>query len=186
MSSLRGLNADFIHTTPISSRVENTCDFAVTRWNATYRFEFLKILGDMVDNGVESILVHVLFKSVQSLGGFAFPFCRYDKQTWVATGVWLTSRQQTLHFTRYVNCDNFGEVMLRGLDMATMQLLPASNVMGRRQVVVSLDSEIPPNSGYTYINKDGLSERQALAKVHHHYRMVREALPVRLYLYHIL
>ena len=86
-SSLRGLNVNFIRTIPINSQVENTCDFAVTRWNATYGFEFLKFLGDMVDNGDASIRVHVLFKTMQSLVGFSFPFCGYDKQTWVAMGV---------------------------------------------------------------------------------------------------
>ena len=39
-SSLRGLNANFIRTTPINSLLENNCDVAVTRWNATYGFEF--------------------------------------------------------------------------------------------------------------------------------------------------
>ena len=87
LSRLRGLNASFICTILINSQVENNCDFAVIRWNATYGFEFLKILGDMVDNGDASIRVHVLFMSMQSLVGFSFPFCGYDKQTWVATDV---------------------------------------------------------------------------------------------------
>ena len=69
-STLRGLNANFIHTIPLNSLVENNCDVAVTRWNATYGFEFLKFLGDMVDNGDAAIRVHVLFKSMQSLVGF--------------------------------------------------------------------------------------------------------------------
>ena len=177
-SSLRGLNANFIRTIPIKSQVENTCDFAVTRWNATYGFEFLKLLGDIVDNGVASIRVHVLFKNTQSLVGFSFPFCGYEKQTWVAADVRLAIRQQILHFAKYVNCDNFGEILLRGLEAATIQLLPMSDVMGRRQVVVSLESEILPNCGYTYIHEDGLSEGQVLAKAHHHYRMVRDAIPL--------
>ena len=78
---------NFIHTTPINCQVENTCDFVVTRWNATYGFEILKFLGDMVDNGDASIRVHILFKSIQSLVGFSFPLCGYDKQTCVATHV---------------------------------------------------------------------------------------------------
>ena len=97
-SSLRGLNANFIRTIPINSLVENNCDVAVTRWNATYGFEFLKFLGDMVDNGNAAIRVHVLFRSMQSLVGFSFPFCGYEKQTWVAADVRLVVRQQTLHF----------------------------------------------------------------------------------------
>ena len=48
---------NFIHTIPINCQVENTCDFVVTRWNATYGFEILKFLGDMVDNGDASIRV---------------------------------------------------------------------------------------------------------------------------------
>ena len=59
-----------------------------------------------------------------------------------------------------------------------MQLLPVSDVMGRRQVVVALDSDILPNCGYTYIHEDGLSEGQVLAKAHHHYRMIRDAIPL--------
>ena len=66
-----------------SSYSENTSDFAITRWNATYGFEFLKFLGDIVDNGNASMCVHVLFKTMQSLVGISFPFCEYDKQTWV-------------------------------------------------------------------------------------------------------
>ena len=73
-----------------------------------------------------------------------FPFLFVDmisKHGWpLVTDVWLVVRQQTLHFAKYVNCDNFGEVMLRGFETTTMQLLSVSNVMGRRQVVVSLDS----------------------------------------------
>ena len=176
---MRGLNANFIRTIPINSQVESTSDFAINRWNATYGFEFLKFLGDIVDNGNASIRVHVLFKTMQSLVGFSFPFCGYDKQTWVAADVRLAIRQQTLHFAKYVNCDNFGEVLLRGLEAATIQLLPVSDVMGRRQVVVSLDAEILPNCGYTYIHEDGLSEGQILAKAHHHYRMVRDAIPLQ-------
>ena len=178
-SSLRGLNANFIRTIPINSQVESTSDFAINRWNATYGFEFLKFLGDIVDNGSASIRVHVLFKTMQSFVGFSFPFCGYDKQTWVAADVRLVIRQQTLHFAKYVNCDNFGEVLLRGLEAATIQLLPVSDVMGRRQVVVSLDAEILPNCGYTYIHEDGLSEGQILAKAHHHYRMVRDTIPLQ-------
>ena len=121
---------NFIHTIPINSQVENTCNFEVTRWNDTYGFKFLKILGDMVDNGDAAIRVHVLFKTMQSLVGFFFPFCGYDKQTWVAADVRLTIRQQTLHFAKYVNCDNFGEVMLRGLEVAPIQLFPVFDVMG--------------------------------------------------------
>ena len=93
---------------------------------------------------------------MQSLVGFSFPFCGYDKQTWVAADVRLAIRQQTLHFAKYVNCDNFGEVLLRGLEAATIQLLPVSDVMGRRQVVV-----------------------QILTKAHHHYRMVRDVIPLQ-------
>ena len=59
-----------------------------------------------------------------------------------------------------------------------MQLLPVSDVKGRRQVVIALDSEILPNCGYTYIHEGGLSEGQVLAKAHHHYRMVRDAIPL--------
>ena len=70
----------------------------------------------------------------------------------------LAVRHQTFHFAKYVNCDNFEEVMLRGLETTSMQLLLVFDVMGRRQVVVSLDSEILPNCGYTYIHEDGLSE----------------------------
>ena len=58
-SSLRGLYVNFICTIPINSQVENTCDVSVMRWNGTYRFEILKFLGDMVDNGDASIRVHV-------------------------------------------------------------------------------------------------------------------------------
>ena len=87
-------------------------------------------MGDIVDNGNASIRVHVLFKTMQSLVGFSFPFCGYDKQTWVAADVRLAIRQQTLHFAKYVNCDNFGEVLLRGLEAATIQLLPVYDVMG--------------------------------------------------------
>ena len=116
---------------------------------------------------------------MQSFVGFSFPFCGYDKKTWVAADVRLVIRQQTLHFAKYVNCDNFGEVLLRGLEAATIQLLPVSDVMGRRQVVVSLDAEILPNCGYTYIHEDGLSEGQILAKAHHHYRMVRDTIPLQ-------
>ena len=101
-SSLRGLNANFIRTIPINSQVESTSDFAINRWNATYGFEFLKFLGDIVDNGSASIRVHVLFKTMQSFVGFSFPFCGYDKQTWVAADVRLAIRQQTLHFAKYV------------------------------------------------------------------------------------
>ena len=177
-STLRGLNANFIRTIPLKSIVENNCDVEVTRWNATYGFEFLKFLGDMVDNGNAAIRVHVLFRSMQSLVGFSFPFCGYEKQTWVAADVRLAVRQQTLHFAKYVNCDNFGETLLRGLEGATMQLLPVSDVMGRRQVVVALDSNILRNCGYTYIHEDGLLEGQVVAKAHHHYRMVRDAIPL--------
>ena len=59
-----------------------------------------------------------------------------------------------------------------------MQLLLVSDVMGRRQVVVALDSEILPICRYTYIHGDGLSEGQVLAKAHPHYRMVRDAIPL--------
>ena len=45
-------------------------------------------------------------------------------------------------------------------------------------MVVSLDYEILPNCGYTYIHEDGLSEGQTLAKSHHHYRMVYAAIPL--------
>ena len=68
--------------------------------------------------------------------------------------------------------------MLRGLETTSMQLLLVFDVMGRRQVVVSLDSEILPNCGYTNIHEDGLSEGQVLAKAHHDYRMVSDAMPL--------
>ena len=90
----------------------------------------------------------------------------------------MAIRQQTLHLAKYVNCDNFGEVLLMGLEAATIQLLPVSDVMGRSQVVVSLDFEILPNCGYTYIHEDGLSEGQVLPKTRHHYRMLRNAIPL--------
>ena len=88
----------------------------------------------------------------------------------MAADVRLAIRQQILHFAKYVNCENLGEVLLRGLEATTIQLLPVSYVMGWRQVVVS-DSEIFLNCGYTYIHEDGLSEGQVLVKAHH-YRMI--------------
>ena len=50
---------------------------------------------------------------------------------WVATDVWLVVRQQTLHFVKYVNCENFGEVLLTGLEATTVQLLPLTDAMER-------------------------------------------------------
>ena len=62
--------------------------------------------------------------------------------------------------------------MLKGLEAETMHLLPLTDVMGQRQVVVSLGSHILPNCGYNYIHEDGLFEGKALARAHHHFRIV--------------
>ena len=91
----------------------------------------------------------------------------------MATNVRLVVRQQTLRFSKYVNCDKCGEALLRELEGATMQLFPVFDVM-----VFALDSEILANCGYTYIHEDGLSEGQVLAKAHHHYRMIRDVIPL--------
>ena len=87
-------------------------------------------------------------------------------------------KQQTLHFAKYVNYDNFGEVLLKGLKATTMQCMSLTNVMGWIQVVVSLDFQPLPNCGYTYIHECGLFEGQALAQTRHHLRIVCDALPL--------
>ena len=59
-----------------------------------------------------------------------------------------------------------------------MQLLPLIDAMRRRQVVVSLYSHTLPNCGYTNIHEVGLSEGQTLARAHHHFGIVHDALPL--------
>ena len=76
-------------------------------------------------------------------------------RNWVATDVWFVVTKQTLHFVKHFNCENFGKVLLKGLEATIVHILPLIDVMGARLVVVFLDSRTLSHCGYTYIHEMG-------------------------------
>ena len=56
----------------------------------------------------------------------------------------------------------------------TVSLIQTLDAMARRDFVVHVPTIMFFHIGYLYINEDSLSEGQAKARGHHHYKFVRE------------
>mgnify|MGYP000005148754 FL=1 len=62
----------------------------------------------------------------------------------------------------------------KNVDHVTVSVIRTLDAMGRRHFVVHVPTTMFFDIGYLYIHEDGLSEGQAKARGHHHYRFVRE------------
>ena len=106
--------------------------------------------------------------------GFSFPLCGFDRVYWNATEVMNSLQRQVLYFARYIKYSKVLAVLKNYWQMAMIEIIKDVDGAGRRHMVISISAPKTFSFGYVYIHEDALSDGQAKARGHHHWRFIKE------------
>ena len=139
-------------------------------------------MGCVIDNVVAPIRTHVIFKTKDGwenkmpLVGYSFPLCGYERLEWNAKDVELAIRTQAIFFSQFVGCKEMQMMLMQGLEKPEMMAVPNLDVMGRRHIAIIIDSTKMFAFGYIYIHEETITEAQAMARAHQHWRILSDTL----------
>ena len=155
--------------------------FSILDYAAPFGHDFTRYLGIENVHEPNPIRMHVLLRqseATSSMVGYSFPLCGYEKSVWAHADVMLAIRGQVLHFAKYVECPQLGEVLLVGLEHASLSIVPTLDAMNRRHIILEVISNAMLDFGYVYIHEDGVPESQAKARGYHHWRFIKESCKI--------
>ena len=180
----KDMGTNGIKTTAFSKDATTSGGFSVMDSKAPFGLEFTKFLGCVTDNVMAPIRIHVIFNTKGSVGnqmplvGFSFPLCGYECSDWNAKDVELAIRTQSIFFSQFVGCKEMQIMLMQGIEKPQMVAVPNLDVMGRRHIVVIIDSTKMFTFGYIYIHEENITEAQALARAHQHWRILKDSLGI--------
>ena len=67
-------------------------------------------------------------------------------------------------------------MLMQGLERPQMMAVPNLDVMGRRHIDVIVDSTQMFAFGYIYVHEETITEAQAMARAHQHWRILSDTL----------
>ena len=174
-------NAIAIRTCVLENHDVGSGGFSMLDYAAPFGHDFTKHLGVENVHEPNPIRMHVLLRQREATSpivGYSFPLCGYEKSVWAYADVMLAIRGQVLHFAKYVECSQLGEAILVGLEHASFSIVPTLDAMNRRHVIIDVISDTVLEFGYVYIHEDGVTESQAKARGHHHWRFIKEGCEI--------
>lgn len=147
-----------------------------------FDYAFTRLLGAGDLHEPAPFRVHVVIppahgeEALDAAVAFSFPLCGPGDRDWTLDLALSTLRAQAMEFSHHVNDLEVTDVIGRLWDLAHFFLEPGSaDASGTRHLVVRIVADLARDPLYVCIHEDVLSEQEAVAMGHRHWRMLRDA-----------